>query len=516
MSRLLKSHSLDETCFSSYSAEDEPNIDEYFIRPPYFGEVLKRGNSCRSLILFGERGAGKSAARISFYKETWKNVSKGEKAPLVVTLSDFSRIIEGGIAKANLGRFVNEVGYLVTEAVLLWLSAIETTKRDAVINSLDERSRISTAALVDRFYLSRPALARDTTITEPIKLLNLAWHTRTQLWIEKRWDAVRALIGDVAKIALKKGLEVDSKLDESLRDLLAADSSALSNDQYAKALLERLVSTAKIFGFSGILILLDKVDETPLTGNSFQATAAVGYPLLSTTGMLEIDDLGWLFFLWDKVKEPYESGQLAIRLDKIANVPIRWEHQQLVDMVASRMKHFSSATDTVEFSDLCDGDVDAAKILDTVINLSMRSPREVVRILDTILREHDELTASESTVRKLSNNSIEAGLNKYVKDRLPAVFDESHIKYLARLDKKTFLNRDVQQTFKISDQAARARIDNWVKSGLVKFSGVRVPDSESGGKPPNEYSIADTRMIWALEKNLYRTAETLEDVETIE
>lgn len=67
-------------------AENEPDIDSYFVRPPYFDEVAVRGQACRSLVLFGARGAGKSATRLTFYKGCWALRQKDEPAPLAVAL----------------------------------------------------------------------------------------------------------------------------------------------------------------------------------------------------------------------------------------------------------------------------------------------------------------------------------------------------------------------------------------------------------------------------------------------
>ena len=510
MTGLLETVGIDPSCFATFSAENEPDIAQYFVRPPYYSEVVKRGTALQSLILFGERGAGKSASRIAFSKEMWTAISNQKPAPLVITLSDFSRILSGGIERVNLGAFVAEIGYLTMEAILIWLSALDEAERATNVEGLTDKERATVAALVNRFYLSHPSLVRDASIEEPLKLINLAWHKRTQLWIESRWDAIRGLIGDLAGVALKRGLDVDSHIDESLKELLKADTKVLSNGLHAKAFLQKLVLTAKIFGFPGIVVLVDKVDETPATSNSYEATAKVVFPILATTALLEISGFGWLFFLWDRVKGSYESEPLKIRLDKIANAPIRWDRDQLRDLVRSRLKHFSRDEGTIGFVDLCANGMDPVAVLDKAIELSMNSPRELVRILDTVIREHDERAGQGHSGPKLTTESVNLGFDKYVKDRITTVFDEMHVKYVARLASKKFINKDVQQAFKISDQAARARIDNWAKSGLVRFSGVRSSDGESSGKPPNEYVVADSRMIWALDRKLIDAGEQLD------
>ena len=63
-------------------------------------------------------------------------------------------------------------------------------------------------------------------------------------------------------------------------------------------LLQRLGDLAGIFDFSGVAVLIDKVDETEATSNSADQTAALIHPLLSRVQLMEIKDFCWIFFLW--------------------------------------------------------------------------------------------------------------------------------------------------------------------------------------------------------------------------
>ena len=71
MTKLLEKLGFTDNPFANYVAENEPNIEQYFVRPPYFDEVATRGQARRSLVIFGARGAGKSATRLTFYKDCW-------------------------------------------------------------------------------------------------------------------------------------------------------------------------------------------------------------------------------------------------------------------------------------------------------------------------------------------------------------------------------------------------------------------------------------------------------------
>src|SRR5690606_6248680 len=129
MPKLLESLGFTDNPFANYSAENEPAIDQYFVRPPYYEFIRDRGLGVRSAVLFGARGAGTSATRLTFAKEAWLPPAGGHKRPLTVTFDDFSRVLTNGPEGADLGRFVAETGYLVIEALLIWLATQEESER---------------------------------------------------------------------------------------------------------------------------------------------------------------------------------------------------------------------------------------------------------------------------------------------------------------------------------------------------------------------------------------------------
>src|SRR5664279_1679902 len=95
---LVKLLNLRGNPFEHYTAETEPDIASYAVRPPYLQAISDRVHGLSSFILFGDRGAGKSATRITIYNEVWKQIStstvQAERRPLVVNVTDFSAIQE--------------------------------------------------------------------------------------------------------------------------------------------------------------------------------------------------------------------------------------------------------------------------------------------------------------------------------------------------------------------------------------------------------------------------------------
>jgi hypothetical protein len=501
MPKLLEKLGFRDNPFASYVAENEPDIERYFVRPPYFDEVATRGLARRSLVIFGARGAGKSATRLTFYKECWTKRLQDKPAPLAVVLDDYSRITGSGLSNADLGKFVAEVGYLTVEAVLVWLSGLEDAERALQIDTMTADQEALVIALVQRFYLSRPELVRSASVREPLRLLNQAWHKRTRLWIENRWDAVANLISSIATTLASKATGTEPNIDAGLRDLLRANPAQWSDGQFARTLLARFAEFAKAFGFQGVIVLADKVDETPLTSNSAASTATLLFPLLSTTQLLEIEDFGWLLFLWDKVKEGYTGTEQAVRLDKIAHATIQWPEAFLRSLVDRRLAHFSGDSVTA-FGQLCESGTDAAAALAEIIQLCMRSPRELIRVLDTVIREHDEMLASETDTTLVTQDSIDRALDKYTVETLPRLYGKQPLQQIVRMPVGSFTNRDVQNQFRINDQSARNRIRGWEDAGMVARTGTRPAEGGQAGKPANEYSVIDQRLRRLLQRQL--------------
>jgi hypothetical protein len=81
MARLLTALGLSANPFEHYVAETEPDIVEYAVKPPYFEAIDARAKNTSSYILFGDRGAGKSATRLTIFKELWAAKAKGDAVP---------------------------------------------------------------------------------------------------------------------------------------------------------------------------------------------------------------------------------------------------------------------------------------------------------------------------------------------------------------------------------------------------------------------------------------------------
>jgi hypothetical protein len=516
MSSFLRSLGFTSNPFSSYVAETEPDIEQYFVKPPYYSQILERGKSAQSFILFGARGSGKSASRIAFYKACWIRKKEGRSRPLAIVLDDYQRILGSGLEKVGVGSFVEEVAFLVIEGLLVWLSALDPSERDLYVNGLTPNEQELVVEVLKRFYINRPQLARSTSAKQALRLLNQAWPTEIKLWADKKWDALADLIAHLSSGLVNRASQTDADLLPGLRELLKLNKAEFSNSEYARALLTRLVEIARIFGFSGVAVLVDKVDETPETNGSAASSARLLYPLMSTTQLLEVDGFGWLVYLWDQVKELYGPNEQGVRIDKIANATIQWPEKFLMELVDKRLAFYSQQAIT-SFAQLCSEGLSQRATLEELIRMSMNSPRELIRILDITIREHEESRADGPLIQ----SSVDNALDKYVIERLPSLYPKQVLQQVSRINQIQFTNSDLQTVFKSGAQMVRNRIKKWQDCGIVGQIGSRPAQGGQQGRDAILYAVIDSRIHRLISRSLvlgpeYEVGENEDDSEPTE
>lgn len=485
-----------ESPFELYVAEREPRINEYAVKPPYFEETRRRISSLSSYILFGFRGSGKSATRITAEKETWKALGSGSAAPIIVTFTDFDSILRSKkVDDVTLNDIIDRVAFLTIEAILLWIT--NEAEQERLLELLDEGERKNFVLLTKAFYLNLSESERRLSQDDTMKILQQNWRNKSIDWANKKWSSISKIIG-VLVSAISKDRIGTEDISKEITELLQRGNSI----QSSRMVLNKLVDLVQSFGFSGVCVLIDKVDEHPKTQRSTEETAKLIYPILSQVQMMEIDNFAWIFFLWDKVKSHLSTEKLFARLDKYAHSDVVWPKDFLENMVNKRLMFFS-AEKIAEIDQICSEETDAVAYIDLFINLVQHSPRELIRLLDVLTREFDSKYAHLSERRRLTGEDFDAAQDVYVRDVLWTVYDNRILSQLLRFNTPVFTNKDVQQAFRISPAGARGRIQSWEACGAVSLTGTRAPEGETGGKPANEYSIADPRILRMAERGLY-------------
>ena len=145
---------------------------------------------------------------------------------------------------------------------------------------------------------------------------------------------------------------------------------------------------------------------------------------------MEVPGFSWVLFLWSNVKDHF-SGKYAVRLDKIANANITWNLENLRAMIDARMGFYSEGK--LSFKDILQDGVDPDTTFNELVRLSINSPRELIRLLDTIVREHD--ARGDEAAALLDQESLDIGQDKYAVDTIDGWFAEKPLQQVLRLGK---------------------------------------------------------------------------------
>lgn len=497
MPDLMQELGFTENPFGSYTAETEPNIEKYAVKPPYYETVIEKALHSKSFILFGYRGSGKSATRLTIFKEIWKKHQPNSTCPLPINFTDFEKIVK--IKSQHPADLIDELAFKTIETLLSWLSALSTPDREIFIEGLQDFERTLFIDLLQEFYLNRPEFQRNISATDALQIFDLAWTERTSLWVQKKWSALSSLMASIANGVAQKHLGTDGHQSESIRELLYDKKG--STEKTSIVIINKLVELVRSFGFSGIVILIDKVDETSKTNNSVDATAELIYPLLGNIQLLEIDGFGIQFFMWDKVKEKFLTDTTYVRMDKIANTSISWDKDYLKELINQRLLFYSEKR-IISYAQLFENGCSSDEIINQLIELSAYSPRNLIKLMDTIIREHNQLHTEQVKASMLDQASIDKGADMFVLEKALERYNKIDINQLCRLSQLSFINKDVQSIFKIEANSAKAKITKWIDLGIVTQIGTRPSDDGRAGKPANEYSITDARVARIVKRNL--------------
>lgn len=486
--------------FENNTAEREPEIEHYAVRPPYLDRVLKTSKVKGIFVLSGTRGSGKSATRITVSKILWGAENTPPVVPilppLVVPLINFNVFRQYTKNSIPLDLYANQVCFLVIEQIFGWLSTLDDAESTRLLNGLSSSEKSFVDKLVVNFYLNRSDTARKSSGQECFAALDLSISRKGKIWLDKRWDQVAAVVATLAAKFGKQYADFDIGDPKNYAALLQRQrQEGFDDPQYIFA---KTVELARIFGFQGIVLHIDKVDETDWTSNNVSAAADLIYPLLSNIQLHEIEGLTWTFFLWDKVRDflkPENNRQ--IRWDKIPNGVISWNEKYLSELIDKRIYHFSKQK-LNHLADICDPNMDVKKVVSELIELSENSPRNLVTLMDNVISHH--IQVNERNFIKLDLDSFSSGMDTYAINSLGNLGVNTAVEQIVRLGKDSFVTKDVAGRSRISNPAARSKIEQWVSSGLVEYAGSQV--GPSGGRPVDQFVVSDPRLKRMINRSL--------------
>lgn len=255
----------DSNPFEYTNADQEKRLPDYFVPPPYFASVMGNPEHPTSFIVYAPRGGGKSAQRIMLENQCVDN------NVLAITYDQFEFPDIANAKDIRIHHHLRNINRFTLLALLIDLHQNPILKGD-----LSKEDRRLFLALSAEYF----AEINETELDQALNSLKGLKEKFKDFWNE--WlPAIRPGAKFVNSL-LKNGLDfVDfDKLSEF-------KNAEFSTTQSLKYQLKLIVSLAQKLHWTSIYFLVDRVDESPLTGNNVKDSFNLLKPLLRDLELLE-------------------------------------------------------------------------------------------------------------------------------------------------------------------------------------------------------------------------------------
>ncbi len=155
----------------------------------------------------------------------------------------------------------------------------------------------------------------------------------------------------------------------------------------SRELMEGFGNLVKAAGLESCVVLLDGLDEFPLTAEDPARAVAFLAPLLGTLSLIEC--LGWAFkFFLPQELEIALRARRWFRADRLHIFNIEWSQAKLLDLIRQRLTHFSHREPPYEnLAQLCEDEL--AQIINQELGTQANwQPRATLILADRLLRRH--------------------------------------------------------------------------------------------------------------------------------
>jgi len=244
-------------------------------------------------------------------------------------------------------------------------------------------------------------------------------------WSWWLWRNVRVL---AAARGIRRRVRVLNHTVGSLRNILSSiPARELSgqplperdstDDRYE--LLNKFQGVLRGLEYSGIVVLIDRVDEPHLINGSAELMRALVWPLLDNK-FLKHPGMGLKLMLPSELKqyvdrEDRDFFQRA-RLDKQNMIPsFEWTPAALHDVANSRLTACASENRKPELRQLFEDGLTDQRLLDAM--RSLRVPRHLFKFLYRLLVAHCNLHTDQQPVWQIPADIFEATLAVYLRDQ---------------------------------------------------------------------------------------------------
>jgi hypothetical protein len=446
---LLANLGFDIDPFSKTNADEELNLSDYFVSPPFFAAVHGDHNDPKSALVFAPRGGGKTALKRKI------ELSSVDQPFLCVTYNEFNVT---GLSLAQI-----DLGYHLRNLVQLTLVATITAASQRGLASLSHDDRHLLYLLIKE-HLSQIDQAELKHAISSVKNFS-----------DQAVDLWNRFTGPIG-LVLNSLLERIGMAKAEISGFEAAAGKLGPMDDRLKL----LQSIANKLGYHSIYILVDRIDENALTGAADSSYKFVA-PLIANLQILELPRVAFKLFLWNHLLDDYRK---VARPDRIKYYELEWQHDQLQSMLSQRLRAHSRAR-VGSMDQIAQVGIDLG--LDkTIAIFAQGSPRTMVRICKEILDQQSEI---DSNAVQISSEAITRGFEKFSENLSRELFSDTVIRELKRTNRCDFTIRHIYSTvFKVTQPAGLSKVGSWENVGAVKQVGTI--QETSGARKSNHYALA--------------------------
>jgi hypothetical protein len=494
----LAHHGIAKNPFSEEDAQTDPVFKGHCIHSTYhpawdkiFGDPSEPATS----IVFGEKGAGKTAMRLQIARHLEEfNHAHPTQRLFVIHYDDFNSFLDRFVNKLPLRRrrvdkalaawrlwdhmdailslavtdlidrilrAGHETGSPESQATnqqllqldrhqkrdLLLLSALydQSTAQPLLTRWRQVRSRIRFWSWRSYIPLAVGCLSTTVVLAAAIGLFMAASREDASATVQSLWNStpvwvypLAMLIGwspwvwryfarMVTAIGVTRSQRVSNRSANQIRQVLMHFANPeitgqplptrdRTDDRYE--LLGKFQGILRTLGYSGIFILVDRVDEPHAINGSPDLMRALIWPLLDNK-FLKHQGIGVKMMLPSELRyyverEDRDFAQRA-RLDKQNLVPsLAWTGEALYDVANARLQACASNGKVPHIGELFDGGITRERLIDSFRQL--RVPRHLHKFLYRLLVAHCNAHTEETPAWKVSRELFEAELAMYRRD----------------------------------------------------------------------------------------------------
>lgn len=468
--------------FSTFTAENElEDLEEIFVQPSAYSLIKQSVDSGAPVFIYGERGTGKTA----LLKELIKN-------KIAIEIDNYSNTpVENTIEKTYDLFLENIAKHLILD--------LSQKKIKKLLVSYEEKILIS---YLIKFYI------KSTTIELAYENIKNIQHGLLKRASGTIFNSFRSLINtltsttiDIVSDTVLKHFNLPSTNNFETRDFFKElkfnEVVDPQQDPQNYHILEKTLALYKKINGHKALFCLDKIDEDQRLENDAEKISDFIKPLFTDNKFLVNPNSQIVISVWSI---PFNKTLPYFRKNKFCCEEIRWEKEELQNLIDTRLQKFSNGR-VVSLESILHRKED----FDELWNISNGNPRDMLQALNAIFKaQHSE----NSKLELLSETAVRAGIHNFVKSfsfyeyyprksnaRKNTMDIYSYISHLLKLDTLKFTNNS------LSEKAGTGSSTQNYIFGMEGI-GLVVRCEEKGPNGSTLYEIRDPKVLYAINEKI--------------